>query len=96
MGCGFFSWGRTVWSETAVGGEYLDKDLNLEKESITDFPHGPVVKTLPSTAGDVGLIPGQGTKISHAMWCGQGKKKSISGGAGEEHHRCREQQMQEL
>ena len=79
-----------------MGGEYLDKDLNLEKESITGFSHGPVVKTLPSTAGDVGLIPGQGNKISHAMWCGQGKKKSISGGAGEEHHRSREQQMQEL
>ena len=32
-----------------------------------DFPGGPVVKNLPSSAGDVGLIPGQGTKIPHAM-----------------------------
>ena len=31
-----------------------------------DFPDGPVVKNLPCNAGDVGLIPGQGTKIPHA------------------------------
>ena len=31
-----------------------------------DFPGGPVVKNLPSNAEDVGLIPGQGTKIPHA------------------------------
>ena len=28
-----------------------------------DFPGGPLVKNLPSKAGDVGSIPGQGTKI---------------------------------
>ena len=28
-----------------------------------DFPGGPVVKTLPSNSADMGLIPGQGTKI---------------------------------
>ena len=32
-----------------------------------DFPGGPVVKNLPSNAGDTGSIPGQGTKIPHAM-----------------------------
>ena len=32
-----------------------------------DFPGGPVVKNLPSNAGDTGLIPGRGTKIPHAM-----------------------------
>ena len=31
-----------------------------------DFPAGPVVKNLPSSAGDVGSIPGRGTKIPHA------------------------------
>ena len=31
-----------------------------------DLPGGPVVKNLPYNAGDVGLIPGQGTKIPHA------------------------------
>ena len=32
-----------------------------------DFPGGPVVKNLLSNAGDTDLIPGQGTKIPHAM-----------------------------
>ena len=31
-----------------------------------DVPGGPVVKTLPSSAGDAGLIPGGGAKITHA------------------------------
>ena len=33
-----------------------------------DSPGGPVVKTLPSNAGDVGSIPGQEAKVSHASW----------------------------
>ena len=33
-----------------------------------DFPGGPVVKNLPSNAGDVGLILDQGTKISWGNW----------------------------
>ena len=35
------------------------------KINSRDFPGGPVVKNPPSNAGDVGLIPGQGTKIPH-------------------------------
>ena len=31
-----------------------------------DFPGGPVVKTLPSSAGDAGSIPGWGAKLPHA------------------------------
>ena len=34
-----------------------------------DFPGGPVVKNLLCNAGDIGLIPGQGTKIPHAPIC---------------------------
>ena len=30
-----------------------------------------MVNTLPSNAGGAGSIPGQGTKIPHAMWFGQ-------------------------
>ena len=37
--------------------------------SAWDFPGGSVVKTPPF------LIPGWGTKIPHAMWCGQKVKK---------------------
>ena len=32
-----------------------------------DFPDGPVVKNLPSKAGDTGSVPGLGTKIPHAV-----------------------------
>ena len=32
-----------------------------------NFPSGPVIKNQPSNAGDVGLIPGQRTKTSHAL-----------------------------
>ena len=32
-----------------------------------DFPGGPVVKNPPSNAGEAGSIPGQGTKIPHAV-----------------------------
>ena len=31
-----------------------------------DFPGGPEVKNPPSSAGDMGSIPGRGTKIPHA------------------------------
>ena len=36
-----------------------------------DFPGGPCT----STAGDMGLIPGQGTKTPHAMHSAPPKKK---------------------
>ena len=32
-----------------------------------DFPGGPVVKNPPASTGDVGWIPGRGTKIPHAL-----------------------------
>ena len=32
-----------------------------------DFPGSPVVKNLPRNAGDVGLFPGQGTKIPRTL-----------------------------
>ena len=32
-----------------------------------------MVKNLPSNAGDAGLIPGQVTKIPHAVCTGQGE-----------------------
>ena len=44
----------------------LEKTLNIKNGLGQDFEGGPVVKNLPANAGDVGLIPGQGTKIPHA------------------------------
>ena len=37
------------------------------KYDTGNFPGGPVVKNPPSNAGDAGSIPGQGTKIPHAV-----------------------------
>ena len=36
-----------------------------------DSPGGPVVKTLPSNAGGIGSIPGQGATVLHASRHGQ-------------------------
>ena len=36
-----------------------------------DFPGGSVVKTLPSNAGDMGLIPGWGARIPCTTRCYQ-------------------------
>ena len=34
---------------------------------MEDFPGGPMVKSPPCSAGNVGLVPGCGTKILHAV-----------------------------
>ena len=38
-----------------------------QETSTRDFPGGPVVKIPPCNAGDLGSIPGQGTKIPQAV-----------------------------
>ena len=44
----------------------MENSVELPQEiKNRDFPGGPVVKNLPSKAGDAGSIPGQGTKIPH-------------------------------
>ena len=47
---------------------------SAEMGLLRDFPGGPMVKTPYFSAQNKGLIPGQGTKIPHATWCGQKKK----------------------
>ena len=39
----------------------------MKRNLFWDFPGGPVVKNLLSIAGDMGSIPGQGTKIRHSQ-----------------------------
>ena len=38
----------------------------MPKDLPGDFPRGPVIKNLPSNVGDMGLIPGQTTRILQA------------------------------
>ena len=40
--------------------------MGFRKDRARDFPDGPVVKNLPCSAGDMGLVLGQGTKIPYA------------------------------
>ena len=51
----------------------LEARVQQRTKQSQDFPGGPMVKNLPYNAGDMGSIPGQGTKIPHAgeqlSWC---------------------------
>ena len=49
--------------------------FSVFKKLPGDLPGGPVVMTLHSQCRGMDLTPGQGTKISHAAQCSQGKKK---------------------
>ena len=40
---------------------------HFRSEKLGDFPDGPMIENSPPKAGDVGSIPGLGTKISHAV-----------------------------
>ena len=50
-------------------GVFLEQIVTEKKKKKVkeDFPSGPVIKNLPCNAGDVGLIPGWGTRIPRAM-----------------------------
>jgi len=51
-------------------GVFLVQQLNLYpniRANSRDCPGGPVVKKPPSNAGNMGLIPGWGTKIPQAL-----------------------------
>ena len=56
----------------SFGGTQTDsppRDINgRNKKSIRDFPGSLVIKTLPSKARSIGLVPGWGAKIPHASW----------------------------
>ena len=47
-------------------GNFLENGAMFKIQWDWDFPGGPVVKNPRSNAGDMGWIPGQGTKIPHA------------------------------
>ena len=47
--------------------EDLLENVKTKKKKPGNISGGPVVKNPPCNAGDVGSIPGQGTKIPNAM-----------------------------
>ena len=44
--------------------------------NLWDFPGGPVVKTSPSNAAGMGLIPGWGAKIPTCLMAKEPKRKT--------------------
>ena len=57
---------QEMWVQPLVGELRSHKPLSSakkKKQNPREFPGGPVVKNPPSNAGDVGSIPGRGTKI---------------------------------
>ena len=58
---------KSIQDTVSAYKDLLVKTLQTSlKMQGRDFPGGPVVKKLPSSAGDAGSILGQGTKIPHA------------------------------
>ena len=53
--------------KTSKQNTQLQFDKNPIKIWAGDFPGGPVDKSPPSIAGNMGLVPGQGTMIPHAV-----------------------------
>ena len=57
----------TEWYRFSLFGGILKyKDIHW-KLKVSGFPGNPGIKTWSSNAGDVGLIPGWGAKIPHAL-----------------------------
>ena len=56
--------------ELCITGHVNPNSMSILKIiCLQGSPGGPVVKSLPSSSGDVGLI--HGPKIPHTMLCGQ-------------------------
>ena len=64
------AWGCNHWTIVEV------PSISLFNIGSWDFPGGPVVKNQPSNAGNMGSIPGRGTKISHTSGPGCCNKDS--------------------
>ena len=85
--------GGTLEGESSFGGARKETSFQGLNIARTQYPKIFALETAlgvqwlglcASTSGDVGSIPGGGTKIIHAAWCGLNKTKqtktpSISG-----------------
>ena len=58
---------KTRHSQINKQNKKQNKTKNRYTKTIRNFPGCPVVKNPPSNAGDMGLIPGRGTKIPHTL-----------------------------
>ena len=51
--------------------------MRIKEKKKGNFPGSPIVKTLPSNAAGVGLIPGLGTGMPHAAGYDQKLKMNM-------------------
>ena len=81
----FIRWKRGMEEASGVG-ENVEREMerhtfkelrNSNKICVSrDFPGGPVVKTLPSNAGDAGSTPDWRAKIPHASAAKKPQRKT--------------------
>ena len=57
---------NSTWLPSRESNRTLLWEVNKQRTQQPRSPCGPVVKNLLCNAGDVGMTPGQGTKIPHA------------------------------
>ena len=57
-----------TWLNATAANNNILVSVYQKIQKSWDFLCGPVVKNLPCNAEDIGLIPGQGTKIPHTVW----------------------------
>ena len=61
-----FLFNPQIWLGCLSYRVFKNFESTFKSLEFGDFPGGPMVKNLPSNAGDMGWIPGWGTKIPHA------------------------------
>ena len=76
MGPGLFSWSVQSGPELTQFGEYI-KILGILGSQGTSLGF-QLLGLRTSTAWGTGSIPGRRTRIPHAAWCSQKKKKKIT------------------
>lgn len=62
------SWNVVVEPESVGHHTSHSVSRTLSEEQLRGSRGGPVVRLCSSTTDDMDLIPGRGTKISHAVW----------------------------
>ena len=63
----------SVYAVSGGTGELTAKEVEIlvRNNQYQDFPVAQWLRLCASNTGDLGSIPGEGTKSPHALWCGK-------------------------